>query len=145
MINYGGDAGYKLYVGGTIKASSTMYAGGDIIAYHSDRRLKRNLEQVTDYKQILNGLTGYRFNWNDKAKDIVPDENYNRNEIGLIAQDVEEVLPEAAHTWKETGYKTIKYDKLVPVLVEALKAEMNKTEDLENRLAKLERIINDKY
>ena len=103
------------------------------------------MKPVADYKKILDNLTGYRFDWNKESKGIVPDDCRESTEIGLIAQDVKEVLPEAVHKWEDNGYLTIKYDKLVPVLVEALKSEMKKTEELEDRLQRLERIIEDKY
>ena len=77
---------------------------------------------------------------------MLPAENYKELQIGLIAQDVEDVLPEAVtgNGPRDLGYKTIKYDKLVPVLVEALKEEMSKTEELEARLERLEKLISNK-
>ena len=86
--------------GGSVYVDSTIYAAGNVVGYYSDRRLKENLNPVTDYKKILNNLTGYRFDWNKDSEGIVPDDCREKSEIGLIAQDVEEVLPEAVHKWK---------------------------------------------
>jgi hypothetical protein len=135
------DSGNRLDVYGSAYIRGTGHFSGDVIAYYSDRRLKKKLEPITDYKVILAGLTGYRYEWGSKAVGVVPDDLIAGTHVGLIAQDVEEVLPQAVHTWAENDYKTIKYDKLVPVLVEALKSEIAKSEDLEERLARLERLV----
>ena len=135
-----------LSVKGNFNCQSTIRAGGDIISYYSDRRLKKNLKQLNNSSEIIKKLTGYKFDWNNKAQDLVPDDLYSERQVGLIAQDVEDVLPEAVtgNGPRDLGYKTIKYDKLVPVLVEALKEEMSKTEELEARLERLEKLISNK-
>ncbi|MBC8416913.1 tail fiber domain-containing protein [bacterium] len=135
-----------LSVYGDIKCQSTIRAGGDIVAYYSDRRLKKNLKQLNNSSEIIKKLTGYKFDWNDKAIDLVPSDLHSQPQVGLIAQDVEDVLPEAVtgNGPRDLGYKTIKYDKLIPVLIEALKEEMSKTEELEARLERLEKLISNK-
>ena len=135
-----------LSVKGNFNCQSTIRAGGDVISYYSDRRLKKNLKQLNNSSEIIKKLTGYKFDWNNKAVDLVPDDLYSERQVGLIAQDVEDVLPEAVtgNGPRDLGYKTIKYDKLVPVLVEALKEEMSKTEELEARLERLEKLISNK-
>ena len=138
------DRGLTVY--GNIHTQSNVRAGGDIIAYYSDRRLKKNLKQLNKSSEIIKKLTGYRFEWNNKAEDLVPKDLYRNSQVGLIAQDVEDVLPEAVagNGPRDLDYKTIKYDKLVPVLVEALKEEMSKREELEIRLDRLEKLISNK-
>ena len=151
-MNIGGPAGSwnsgprGLSVYGNLHTQSNVRAGGDVIAYYSDRRLKKDLKQLTNSSDIIKKLTGYKFAWNTKAEDLLPEENYKEPQVGLIAQDVEDVLPEAVtgNGPRDLGYKTIKYDKLVPVLIEALKEEMSKTEELEARLSRLEKLISNK-
>jgi len=64
----------------------------------------------------LNTLDGVTFNWNDLALGKDPDQR----EPGVIAQQVQAVLPEAVTT-RDTGYLAVRYEKMVPLLVEAIK------------------------
>jgi len=88
----------------------------------SDERLKRNIRPVHNYETILSHLEGVRFNWRDSGK---PD-------IGLIAQDVSDVLPEAVQTDSD-GFLQVAYMKVIPVLVEAVKTLQRRVEVLEAR------------
>jgi len=139
-----------------------FYAAGNIIAYWSDKRLKKNIEKIFDWKRILNGINGYRFQWNDIGQRIMGIEN-EEIEVGLIAQEVQAVLPQAAAIQQlqykghdadgnlipkdniendpENPYLTVKEEKIVPVLVEALKAHESEIEELKERVRKLENII----
>ena len=74
----------------------------------------------------LQGLRGVSFNWKDNAQNA-------NTQIGLIAQEVEKVLPELVSTDSD-GYKSIAYGKLTAVLVEAIKAQQLQIERLENRI-----------
>ena len=102
---------YKLYVNGTMYA--TVYAGSDL-------RWKKNIAPINNAMSLVEGLQGVTFEW---RKDEFKDKNFEEGrQIGLIAQDVEQVIPEIVKT-DEDGYKAIAYEKLTAVLVEALKEQ----------------------
>ena len=98
--------------------------GGDIIAfYSSDKRLKDNVTPISNpIKKILQ-IGGYTFDWNEKQ------DTYKGHDIGVIAQEVEKVLPEVVET-RENGYKAVKYQKMVPLLIEAIKDQQKQIDEL---------------
>jgi hypothetical protein len=116
-----------------IHATGQIASNGNVVAYYSDRRLKEDFERVVDHWDVLAGITGYRFTWNKEAGKIPGFiDNVGKREVGLIAQDVFAVYPEAVYTRTEgpedDPYKTILHDRFTPVFVEALKdlrAEMD--------------------
>ena len=70
-------------------------------------------------------ISGNTFSWNEKSK-------HSGDDIGVIAQEVEELdLPEIVTT-RQDGYKTVKYEKLVPLLIEAIKELKNEIDELKN-------------
>ena len=125
-----------LDVGGSIEAT------GNITANASDLRLKDIKGLITNPLHKLKQLNGIVFNWNDLAKQLA-NHDTNVDHVGLIAQDVEKVLPEVIRQspiGKNEGedYKTIWYDKLVPLLVEAIKELSDKVDRLEEQNKRLE-------
>ena len=115
---------------GSISGSSATFSGtvrGGAFIYTSDERLKTNVKTVQNPIETINKLEGVTFNWKTNQEA----------DIGFIAQDVEKVLPELVKT-NEYGIKGVKYANIVPVLVEAVKAQEKKIEELEARLEKLE-------
>tara|TARA_Y100000004_G_C8665319_1_gene306966 strand:- start:141 stop:569 length:429 start_codon:yes stop_codon:yes gene_type:complete len=124
-----------LDVGGSIEAT------GNITANASDLRLKDIKGLITNPLHKLKQLNGIVFNWNDLAKQLA-NHDTNVDHVGLIAQDVEKVLPEVIRQspiGKNEGedYKTIWYDKLVPLLVEAIKELSDKVDRLEEQNKRL--------
>lgn len=102
-------------------------ATGDVIAFcTSDKRLKDNLEHIDNSQIIVSSLTGYSFNWNEESKKYGKD-------IGLIAQDVQEVLPLAVQE-RDNGFLAVDYVKLIPVLVEEVKRLNNEISELKNKI-----------
>jgi hypothetical protein len=89
----------------------------------SDRRFKDNIELISNAEIILSSIRGVRFQW--KHSEIA--------DVGCIAQDVAAILPEAVSGTVETGLH-LAYDKLVPVLIEAVKNLTARVEYLEKRL-----------
>lgn len=105
-------------VGGNLTVSGSVNVTGDITAYHtSDARLKDNVTPITNSLDKINQIGGYEFDWNDKQS------SYEGHDIGVIAQEIEKVLPELVNT-RDNGYKAVKYEKLVALLIEAIK-ELN--------------------
>ena len=97
--------------------ADTVNFNGDIVAYHSsDKRLKTNILPIESALDKIDKLGGYTFDW-------IPTEEVHSNEgtdIGVIAQEIEEQFPELVTT-RENGYKAVKYDKLVAVLLQGIK------------------------
>ncbi len=79
----------------------------------SDERLKTNVEEIKDALDIISEVKGVRFDWIDESKGT-------DRQIGLIAQEVEKVMPELVAENKD-GFKSIAYGKLTSVLVECVK------------------------
>ena len=116
-----------LGVGGTPTAN-TIRCVGDVVAfYSSDERLKDNITPIENSLEKVGQLKGYEFDWNDKQ------EVYEGHDVGVIAQEVEKVVPEIVETREHDGYKAVKYEKLVPLLINAineLKAEIEELKDI---------------
>ena len=90
---------------------------GDVIAYaSSDKRLKTNIQPIENPLDKLNQISGYTFDWDDK----ITVHGHEGHDIGVIAQEIEEVLPEVVTT-RDNGYKAVKYEKIIPLLIEAIK------------------------
>jgi hypothetical protein len=141
--NIGG--GWRYYVEG-----NNFYSPGLVQAYWSDRRLKENLIPIRNESlDILSKLTTYRFNWNSKVKELELDIEVGKEEIGLIAQEVQAILPDAVAinkslnrinedgTQQDYDYLTINYDKITPLLVEGVNLLRKEIEELKIEIAKL--------
>jgi len=130
-----------LVIKGGLGIDGNVYATGSIFGNTpSDRRLKENITPIENPLELISRITGTRFEWVDSYIESLGGEDGNfikKQDIGVIAQDVELVLPEIVGT-KIDGFKTVKYEKLVPVLVEAVKALMAEVDDLRNTLSKLQ-------
>lgn len=108
----------------------------NITAYaSSDRRLKENIVNIPDALDKVLKLNGVAYDWvNAYIEERGGEDNYfvRKHDIGLIAQEVEEVLPEIVAD-RPNGYKAIKYERVVALLVEAIKELSNKIDNLENK------------
>ena len=120
--------GQKLEVTGNIAASGNVYAAKFI--YNSDRRLKTNIEPLGDALSKLMQLQGVTYNWIDPEKGT-------GNQIGFIAQDVEDVVPEVVTTNEATGLKGIDYAHLAPVIVNAIKEQEAKIDAQQKEIDEL--------
>ncbi len=138
-------AAYKLTVNGSIGASE------NIVASYSDERLKDITEYIDDVLPILNNIKVFRYNCNDVAEKYGYDKN--KKELGLSAQEIQKYYPELVclapfdsiydsetqQTISKSGedYLTLNYERLVPVLLQAIKELNNKYEALEEKYSKL--------
>jgi uncharacterized coiled-coil protein SlyX len=117
-----------LIVSGGIGTSGGVFAGGDVVAYaSSDIRLKDNILPIENPLQKINSIGGYSFVWNENQ------DTYKGKDYGVIAQEIEEILPELVDT-RENGYKAVKYDKLVSLLIEGIKELSSEVEELKRKL-----------
>jgi hypothetical protein len=107
-----------------IDSSGNLSVSADVIAFaSSDKRLKDNLKPIENSLDKVSKLSGYEFDWNDKQ------ETFKGHDVGVVAQEVEEVLPEVVTT-RDTGYKAVKYEKLIPLLIESIKELKAEIEEL---------------
>lgn len=117
----------------TIFWNGSINATGDIIGnYTSDINLKSNINNLTDSLNKVNQLRPVSFNWNDKALELNP--NRYSNDVGLIAQEVKEVIPDIVHPMYDGEYLGIDYIKLVPYLIQSIKELSNKVIELEEKI-----------
>jgi len=118
-----------LIVTGGIGTSGDVFAGGDVVAYaSSDRRLKNEITPISEPLQKINQIGGYSFTWNEEKQNI-----YKGKDYGVIAQEIEEILPELVGT-RENGFKAVKYDKLVSLLIEGIKDLSKQVEELKEKV-----------
>ncbi len=129
-------------------SAKEVHIDGDLYAdsYNSsDIKLKTNLTEIKSGLRLLTSLTAYYFNWNDLAKKEF---NYSDDEqVGVLAQDVEKVLPQLVVT-NYRGYKAVDYSKFSPIIIEAIKEQQSQiedlkseNEDLKNRLSEIEKLL----
>lgn len=101
------------YVGCT----NGLNCNGDIVAFFSsDERLKDNIKPIGNCLEKILSLDAIEFDWNDKQ------ETYRGHDIGVIAQQVQKIAPEIVKRRKD-GYLAIKYEKLIALLVGAVKEQ----------------------
>ena len=128
----------------------------DIIAYYSDERLKTITNHISDVLEDLNNINVFKYNCNDLAASYGYDKS--KNEIGLSAQEIKKYYPEIVTLApfdsirnKETNkiisksgenYLTLNYERLVPILLQAIKELNKKYKNLEEKYTKIENILN---
>lgn len=100
----------------------------DITAfYSSDARLKDNITPIDDPLAKVLSISGNTFTWNDKS-------HHSGEDVGVVAQEIQEVLPQIV-TLRDSGYLAVDYQKIVPLLIEAIKELSAKVEKLEDKLS----------
>ena len=119
----------------TIQAG-TLRATSDVIAYYSsDKRLKDNIIPIGNAIDKIKQISGYEFDWNDKQ------ENFEGHDYGVIAQEVEKVLPELVKD-REDGYKGVRYEKLTSVLIQGIKEQQDTIENQQKQIDELKDLVN---
>lgn len=138
------------YVGGAIAGafrndgSPELHCDGDIIAYSttiSDARLKEDVETIENASKKVSQLRGVEYTWKKGSRK-------GQREIGLIAQEVEEVVPSIVREKElvlvsglddsSASYKTVDYEKLIALLIESNKEQQDIIAQLEERVIDLE-------
>ena len=108
-------------------SGSQIEASGDVIAFgSSDERLKDNIQPISEPLYKLSKVGGYTFDWNDKQ------ETYEGHDVGVVAQEIEEVLPEIVTT-RGNGFKAVKYEKIVPLLIESIKELKQEVDEIKQK------------
>lgn len=119
--------------GGTISGALTVtgqiLSNADVVAY-SDARFKSNIELIADPIVKLNQINGYTY-------DMMGVDDNRTHQVGVIAQEVQKVLPEAVYE-DSNGHLGVRYTNLVPLLIEVAKEQDKTIKSQEERIAKLE-------
>lgn len=139
----------------TIQTTLIIYPSGNasltgtLTQSASDIRLKTNITKIENALEKINSLEGFTFNWNNISP--LYDENVTTKEVGISAQAIVEVLPEVVSlapfdisstdgksSKSGQNYLTVKYEKLVPLLIEGIKEQQVIINDLKSRLEQIE-------
>ena len=152
-----GPSGFQGAAGGSITqvtslgvntpASATtgeIWATNNISAYYSDKRLKNILGNIENALDKLSKINGVYYEQNELAKQFGYD-NVGKREIGVIAQEVQKVLPEVikiapfdsnkyGHSKSGQEYLTVLYSKIVPLLIQALKEQKDQIDYIKSKL-----------
>lgn len=135
--------GYTWYDGGVnntimqLDNDGNLDCYGDVTGFNtslSDSNYKTNVQPYTDWLQVINGLEPVSFTWND---DTPISQKIGREDIGVLAQQVRDVFP-LAHATKNvngTEVQLVRYEKLITVLLAAVKHHQQKINELEQQLA----------
>ena len=119
----------RLAINKSTHFTGDVQATGDVVAYaSSDRELKDNIQPISNPLEKINKISGNSFVWNEEKQNI-----YKGKDYGVIAQEIEEILPELVQT-REDGYKAVKYDKIVSLLIEGIKELSKEVVELKNKI-----------
>jgi len=156
ILQNGGD--FRIYNGGNagsvnlycdtnalLNITGGISCTGDVTALTSDMRLKTDIKPLQNALDKICGLSAFTYKFNNIATEFgLPSED----QVGVSAQEIQEVLPEAVKSapfdtaYDEDGnpysksgenYLTVQYEKLVPLLIEAIKELSDRLEKLENK------------
>lgn len=123
---------------GDQRTKGNISATGDVTAYSSDARLKKNLKAIEQPLEKISKIQGYTFEWDKEKCDEVGFTPSNDVEHGVIAQEIEEIMPDLiAKSAFDPEYKTVKYDRLTSLLISAVKELTSKVESLETEVENL--------
>jgi hypothetical protein len=121
--------GSNTFIGNQIITGS-ISATSDVTAFStSDKQLKDNITLIPNSLEKITKIGGYTFDWNNKQNIY----EVGSHDIGVIAQELEEILPEVVIT-RDNGYKAVRYEKIVPLLIEAIKELKNEVDELKSKI-----------
>lgn len=124
-----------------IQVTGTITATGDITALTSDKRLKTNIEVIESPLEKINQLSGFTYNWSKENCEKAGFEPSIEKQVGVFAQDIQAVLPEAVKpapfdrdidgkSKSGDNYLTVQYEKIVPLLIECIKEQQKQIDKL---------------
>ena len=114
-----------------IDAGGNFRCIGDVIIFaSSDARLKKNVKPIENALDKVMQINGVEFDWDEAAQDV-----HKGHDVGVIAQEIEAVLPELVQT-RDNGYKAVKYEKLTALLIETVKELKAEIDELKAQLNK---------
>jgi hypothetical protein len=128
-----GSIGVGMNASGT---SGRIDAANDVVAFStSDIRLKENIKPIENALDKISKISGNTYDWKVELKDV---HGYEGNDVGVIAQEVEAVLPQLVQD-RDNGYKAVKYDKLVALLIEGIKEQQQNIDNLTIQVEELKK------
>ena len=125
--------GTNILVQAATVSGSVVRSSGDVVAFYtSDERLKDNIKTIDKPIHKIKKLKGVEYEWNDK-QDVYPSGSLDS---GIIAQDVEKVLPQLVKKGKG-DYLGVRHDRLVGLLIEAVKEQQNQIDEMKEQIKEL--------
>jgi hypothetical protein len=119
---------------GGLTVTGTITATGDIGAFvTSDIRLKENINIIENALEKIDSINGVYYNWTDEAIQLFPEKNKDV-EVGVIAQEIQEILPEVV-ALRDSGYYAVKYDRIIALLIQSVKELKNQVNELKDKNA----------
>ena len=99
--------------------TGSIYASVDVVAYYSsDPSLKENKKLISNPLDKIGSIGGYSFDWKNEAEEI--GHHLKGHDYGVMADEIQNIFPELVQT-RDNGIRAVKYDKLVPLLIEGIK------------------------
>ena len=155
-VQFGLDTDNHLKMGGwsatsikhTWKNNGEYNAVGNVVAYSSDARLKTNIKNIPNSLEKVMSLNGVTFDWKEEVISLGFEPSRMHGEAGVLAQEVESVLPQATapapfdrenidgEDVSKSGenYLTVQYEKIVPLLIEAIKEQQQQIDALKEMI-----------
>ena len=125
--------------------SGTLRVSGDMVAYASDGRLKTNIKVIENALKKVESIRGVEYDWIEGIEEDYGFHPTSKHEVGVIAQEIQQVLPEAVLTapfngaykqkkGEDPNFLTVKYERVVPLLIEAIKELKAEVDSLRSQL-----------
>jgi len=115
----------------SMASDGVLTVAGDFHVY-SDARLKEGIQPIENAPELLAGLQGQTYHWKDGTDQVC--------KYGVIAQEVEEVVPELVQTSPKTGYRSVNYAGFIPLLVDGVNDLRRRNESLRDELKAAEEV-----
>lgn len=130
----------------TISSSGTLSANGDVTAYSSDVRLKENVRPIENPLDKIDRIGGYLFDWRKSLVDELGFQPHQyQDEHGFLAQEIQAIMPDAVRPAPfNDQYLTVKYERVVPLVVEGVKALRKQNQQLRKELDDLNTLLREK-
>jgi len=141
-----GLANNNLELGGALSVHN------NITAFTSDERLKENVRVIDSPLSKIMKINGYYFDWNKKSKEFGLKPRFEKNDVGFLAQEIQEVMPQVIapapfdqemdpvtndySSISGDDYLTVQYERIVPLLLEAIKELKGEVDDLRSQIQK---------
>ena len=128
-----------------VDVTGNLTATQDIMAFASDKRLKKNIKIIPDPIDKLKKLSGFTYDWDEEKCIKVGFKPKDEEQIGVFAQDVQSVIPQAVksapfdtddegNSISGDNYLTVQYEKMVPLLIECIKNQQKQIDELKNKV-----------
>jgi len=148
-VTVGGTSRLKVTTSGA-SVVGALTATLDITGFASDKRLKKNVKIISNPLDKLNVLSGFTFDWSLDKCIIAGFDANDEKQIGVFAQDVQSVIPEAVklapfdrddngNSKSGDNYLTVQYEKIVPLLIESIKEQQKQINELRNEVELLKK------